>query len=90
MPVVLGRDVGMTSARGSTRDTLPLKVGATVELVSIPPGRAGRLKVGMVGQVIAVESFGWPTVQFEGRSHRHIVRPVHLRRVERAPVAVSA
>ena len=87
---MLGRDVGMTSARDSTRDTLPLKVGATVELVSIPPGRAGRLKVGMHGVVVAVESFGWPTVQFEGRAHRHIVRPVHLRRVEWAPAEVLA
>jgi len=67
-----------------------LHVGDQVELVSVPPGCAGRLKVGMVGQVVAVESFGWPRVQFEGRTHLHLIRACHLRGVERAPVDVPA
>ncbi len=61
--------------------------GDLVELVSVPPGRNRRLKVGQRGRVrvgSAGPGVGWPSVAFgPAEEDVHLVNPRHLRLIAR-------
>ena len=57
-------------------------VGDKVQLATVPPGRGKRLRVGLVGEVVATSlECGWCSVLFTGARTAYpcILRPAHLR-----------
>jgi hypothetical protein len=72
-----------------TERTPTYEPGDLVELVSVPPGRNRRLKVGQRGRVLvgsAGTAFGWLSVAFrQDESDVHLLSPRHVKLIARAP-----
>jgi len=67
------------------------QVGDQVQLTSIPIGRAKRLKVGLVGEVVCTnQGCGWVSVCFGAvQAYPFLLAPRHLALVSRAPAEVA-